>query len=242
MKARPILMSAPMVRGCLEGTKTQTRRTIKPQPSKFSLDPKRADALREGNAWFTDDPEFPGNHLRVCPYGRPGDLLWVRETVRAVDQGCKYVEYLADEHLAFCAPDCTSESEIFQQWFLLNAYRTNDPDLDGGKPVPGIHMPRWVSRLTLEITRVRVERLQQISEQDAQAEGFRMTEGDPLHAHILYGAFWRNYPTARDGYIDLWDEINGEGAWAANPWVWVIEFESYQQNVDALMRSRQHAA
>lgn len=185
MKERPILFSAPMVRALLAGTKTQTRRVVKKLPW---FDPP-------GNRWYIplgqrsfkcDAEREAWQHMpKCCPYGQPGDRLWVRETF--MDLGACYL-YRADAgaeaERALAAPG--------QPW------------------KPAIHMPRAASRISLEVTGVRVERLQDISEADVQAEG---CTGSPL-GHAADAML----------YPKLWDSINGPGAWERNPFVWVVEF------------------
>ncbi|MHB0973915.1 MAG: ASCH domain-containing protein [Thiobacillus sp.] len=179
MKERPMLMSAPMVRAILAGTKTQTRRVVKPQPGgllKLALHLAR----RGLPIWFCDG--WDG----TCPYGQPGDQLWVRETFAPMTTG---YAYLADP-----------------------VWR----DSPSGRWHPSIHMPRVASRITLEIVSVRVERLQDISESDALAEGVSPD----------MGLCWQSGDdTPRGMYGELWESINGPGSWDANPWVWVVEFK-----------------
>ena len=137
-----------------------------------------------------------------CPYGQPGGRLWVRETFACVcTQEMRYVEYKADRSLAD-----------------FDGY--DNPA--GGRWRPSIHMPRWASRITLEITDVRVERLQDISEADAVAEGARPTLA-PLDTVRLGAA-----GTAKEGFRQIWESINGPGSWDANPWVWAIEFKKLE--------------
>ena len=184
MSERPILMSAPMVRSILAGKKTQTRRIVKGQYS--GLPHMVGDDVA-----FLDKGRRTGPDQR-CPYGVPGDRLWVRETHCAFERG--HVHYAAD-----FTRDPKGEREHGVRW------------------TPSIHMPRWASRITLEITDVRVERLQEISEADAIAEGtapYRL----PVHPA-------REALRHVDGYAQLWDSINGAGSWAANPWVWVVSFK-----------------
>jgi hypothetical protein len=202
MKARPILMSAPMVRALLEGRKTQTRRKVKG----IALDWLDADF----------DPAFVASPENgVCPYGHPGDLLWVRETIeKAQDYGG--IGYPADG-----------------TWYPASAWEWKRD------VVPSIHMPRRLSRLTLEITGVRVERLQDISEADCWAEGIEAVDGMfdseiPAIAKRIGCSFEDAKPT----YACLWESINGHGAWSANPFVWVLEFRAHKLNVDDLLKSR----
>lgn len=185
VKEHPILFSAPMIRAILDGTKTQTRRVVK-RPKRTPLDYILNPSLMV-DAWcvWWQNPSFERvGQTQDCPYGQPGDRLWARETWRVSDQPDERIEYRADV----------------------------DPQYDGLKWTPSIHMPRWASRITLEITAVRVERLQDISEQDAMAEGIN---GEQLHSAQGY---------APKAFMKLWESINGPGSWAANPWVWCISF------------------
>lgn len=185
MSERPILFSGEMVRALLAGRKTQTRRVAKPR--------KHTSLL--GGSWSDSYVLDPGNAqwlMRDCPYGAPGDRLWVREAWRLSVAG-GFVYYRADrEH-----EECTAE------------LAKRDPSLAWR---PSIHMPRWASRLTLEVVSIRVERLQDISEADAIAEGVAV----PMTCDVEH--------TARNAFRSLWERINGPGSWDANPWVWVVEF------------------
>lgn len=204
MKERPILFSAQMVRALLAGTKTQTRRVVK-------------------NLDFREAMPFPelGSFVKLCPYGQPGDRLWVRESGwERPERTAKMMREGADTWPRFaCAADGWSEQDRadFKAW--------------GFKPRPSIHMPRWASRITLEITGVRVERLQDIGEADAIAEGVTTIWPDgprddkgPNHYTIKVGDVSYNAPTAAGAYAMLWDVINGPGSWEANPFVWVVTF------------------
>jgi hypothetical protein len=207
IKERPILFSAPMVRAILEGRKTVTRREVK---KKAAL-----DCLAAGF-----EPAFlalPGNS-DLCPYGQPGDRLWVRETTEADHDTCGVAvlsRYAVDKE-----PVLYSRSE--------------DPEYDGTvahwdyprQSRPSIHMPRWACRILLEITAVRVERLQSISDVQAMAEGVRLYAdhaalGDWYHVDgkATYSA------DPRKSFELLWSSINGPATWDANPWVWVVEFK-----------------
>ena len=187
MKERPILFSAPMVRAILDGSKTQTRRgAILPSDVQF----------HNGSAYTMRWDEGEGHHWRrdfPCPYGQPGDRLWVRETWGLHDTEPK---------------DGPTNARIY--------YRERDGHhhcMRHQKWRPSIFMPRWASRITLEITGIRVERLQDITNNDALAEGtpdLRTKEN--------------NWDMVRC-YQELWEQINGAGSWALNPWVWVVEFK-----------------
>ena len=224
MKERPILFSAPMVGPVLDGTKTQTRRVVKPQPQTVT---------DQGiKAWDGDAAELLGlleKSGKVCPYGQPGDRLWVREAFRFTDvfdgdSPARVGERCVDA--GYRSPWAPLQFEADGQ--RTNWQHTGTPPDEGppkpGKLRPGMFMPRWASRITLEVTAVRVERLQSISETDAIAEGIEpAAEG-----------YWRLYGrdtngdmdrSARTSYRSLWESINGPGSWDANPWVWVIEFK-----------------
>jgi hypothetical protein len=231
MKARPILFSGPMVRALLAGTKTQTRRVVKPQPQPMSPDLER-DLPEAWASGFVD--------VR-CPYGIPGDLLWVRECIQvlaydAARPASADIIYLADEDGDWRTIDWPGPHHVRQE----NGYTV-------GRLTPSIHMPRAASRLTLEITDVRVERLQDISEEDAKAEG--ITEHPCNGPHRGPDAtYWTadgpepDAPLKRTtpvgAYKALWGEINGEESWLANPWCWAVSFRVHQQNVDAFLNQR----
>ena len=209
-----IIFSGPMVRAILAGTKTQTRRVVKVAAKNLVFDLVKAwkDGPRPFNTgeylhvpfrhkdedWSHDTSE------RVfCPYGQPGDRLWVKETHKPHFDAKKLwtcVKYKADG--AMVKPTLWTENEGFQ-WEARDKER---------KWTHSIFMPRFASRITLEITGVRVERLQDISEEDAKAEGCARTEDE----HGIY--------SATVDYCELWESINGAGSWALNPWVWVIKF------------------
>lgn len=188
MRERPILFSAPMVSAILDDRKTKTRRAVRG----IAL-----DWLAPG--MFT--PEFvadPGNHL--CPYGVPGDRLWVRETLKRAPN---LWTYAADGALV--------------DWPARHALAGKTRDT-----IVSIHMPREASRITLQITDVRVERLNDISEADALAEGLQwIVPGKWAVDHLL--PIIGDDP--RQVYRELWEHINGPGSWDANPWVWAITFE-----------------
>ncbi len=203
MTDRPILFGDEMVRAIRQRSKTQTRRVIKPQPyvdangnacwknTNFGQDLKRTPPFKS-----LASPLSCSNTKRVlCPYGKPGDFLWVREA-----------------HAISANPD-------LKPWYRLDheEARSSCPRVDV-KWRPSIHMPRWASRITLRITDISVERLQDISEADARAEGC------PYPAEWA-GRFVDRDETAKTWFKSLWNKINGPGAWDENPWVWAISFE-----------------
>jgi hypothetical protein len=219
MKERPILMSGPMVRAILEGRKTQTRRIVKPQPSVHDAEPLVRSDFHGPARWFDGHRagSWNGGNPILCPYGEPGDRLWVKETFAYSEGEVMMTSY---------------ERRPVGSKLPMIAYRANMPDLReppcGKHWKPSIFMRRALSRITLEITGVRVERLQDISEDDAVAEG--------IGRHIKHGTEWFDfYPideefpgsttVAKDSFQSLWESINGSDSWAENPWVWVIEFK-----------------
>lgn len=207
---RPILFSAPMVLALLDGTKTQTRRICKPaEAANLSYVVGPFEDVDRVLHLFGDEEGFVQFH---CPYGQPGDSLWVRETGRAeeLDSGLDGVRYLADD--AFCPIENTPAASE-EAWGVLYSYHGKR-----GATVPPIHMPRWASRILLEIVSVRVERLNDISEADAKAEGCKVPS-------IIYPDEPRSSYSYAEQYRLLWDSINGPGSWDANPWVWCIEFK-----------------
>lgn len=203
MKEVPILFSAPMVQAILSGKKTQTRRIVKQQPHGFGC------WVLQGIYWL-----FPNvnPYMKIKSRWNPGDILWVRETwYNDAVFGAPSFYYKADD----------SFNDQFERHKL--------GQVGPFKWKPSIHMPRAACRLFLKVNDVRVERLQDITEEDAIAEGvgagFQMNSGYPDYQHIKNGVCELTQDTAVASYASLWDSINGCGSWDQNPWVWVIEFE-----------------
>jgi hypothetical protein len=219
MTERPILFSAPMVRAILEGRKSQTRRILKPQP--FD-DGYFEGAVYLDRVWVDGDARFSatavGGDVRECIVRTRfavGDRLWVREACRAEEMpdGIDGVRYAADG--AWQVIENTPEAS--DAWAKLYHYRGRGKG-GIGNPVPSIHMPRWASRITLEVTAVKVERLQDISETDATAEGCR-------HHHDPAG----DGQNVIEQFSYLWQSIHGPGSWEANPWVVALTFRRVPQ-------------
>lgn len=224
IKEKPILFSAPMVRAILDGRKTQTRRIIKPQPQYEIL----------GNFPCWNDPQT--NKRIVCPYGHTGDQLWVRETLAAESyaaKGWNAISYKADDdEVCVEAPEGWSPPRN-----NITTHRESGDNIPQGgfdyytAIVPSIFMPRWASRITLEITGVRVERLNDISEADAVAEGIAYDHSEDGLFYYVKGLMRetaidsREHRPAIQCYAKLWGHINGAGSWDLNPWVWCIEFK-----------------
>ncbi|HBO3486396.1 TPA: hypothetical protein L4S39_000436 [Pseudomonas aeruginosa] len=201
-RERPILFNDQMVRAILEGRKTVTRRAVK-DTGFYAVDAAihgNEVALREREALSTR-----------CPFGQPGDRLWVREA------------WAADAQVDAIAPRDLSQGEPIWYPADFSVRQTGCSMISRGRGRPSIHMPRWASRILLEITAVRVERLQDISEEQALAEGVR---GEPCdHARQACADIGCWGDTAKGAFGFLWESLNGEGSWAANPWVWVVEFK-----------------
>lgn len=207
MKEHPIIFSAAMVRAILDGRKTMTRRVA-------NVETCDTRPLGGGDVFITPkgcySPRTPEHHASYCPYGQPGDRLWVRETFRVID----------GQTQPRIAIDYRSDPE--EKW-----NRMGDFIGDGKKWTPSIHMPRWASRILLEITNVRVERVTDICPQDCEAEGVLPVE--PMQSVVhRFGDF---VSPKELGYLisfgQLWDSINAARGfgWKENPWVWVIEFK-----------------
>jgi hypothetical protein len=187
MNQRGIIFSKPMVLALLGGIKTQTRRLLKPQPA-------NANEL----------PDLP-----LCPYGQPGDRLWVREAWRTLKQydDKQPGQLPADTPLRYEADGHFNRSEF-----------------EPGRLRPGIFMPRWASRIELEITLVRLQQLQDISEQDAVAEGVQAVRGATRGEDFLADEEDEDLLGPIDLYRAVWESLQGLRSWEANPWIWVVEF------------------
>lgn len=242
IKERPILFSGPMVRALLAGTKTQTRRVVKLPNGRVSKKPQPmpdyiGSWVNSSNsdlwAGFGSGEQRPDgvqntvNTMRTgwfaCPYGKVGDRLWVRETLYWDECGEEWCYQAGNDPVWSGRPNDTFTAPIMY----------------GDKPaIPSIHMPREISRFLLEITAVRVERVQDISEADAVAEGIEKHPIEGWEPEYDAGCY-KNYlwsektamkqakakTSAEESYESLWESINGPDSWAANPWVWVVEFK-----------------
>ena len=223
---KPMLFSGEMVRAILDGRKTQTRRPLKPQPRILP---------------FPFDDEVIVHLLPPssdCPFGQVGDRLWVRETF------CLEYQVESDQKPPFTDgrpirwefAGMESDPEGADSIWIQPHYRATDPTPElayedsGGEPTvrwkPSIHMPRWASRITLEITDIRIERLQEITEEEAEAEGRepRWSMEEPKSVRECLGS-------ARYAFANLWESLyekKGLG-WYANPWVWVIGFRRVEE-------------
>lgn len=226
MGDKPIIFSAPMVRALLDRRKSQTRRVLKPQPTL-----PWGSASHAGQSWWTHD-SLTGDVIETwrLPYA-VGDRLYVREQCATWGRGPEVepVEF----PVVYAADD--------PEWDDIKHDARNSKTGDEWKIRPSIHMPRWASRLTLTVTDVRVQRLQEISDADAWAEGCK--QGDPWDSSE--GFFPAEEPSpdgkgivgwdcARDWYADLWNSLHGPDAWDANPWVVALSFTVQRGNIDQI--------
>ena len=221
-----MIFNAEMVRAILDGRKTQTRRIMKVQPSDGFHPTHNGYDLDLNAHWYTPGVVDKNGYLQpakkdvfgvadenegyACPFGAVGDRIWVREAF----QGPLVSEELLEEYRAY--PE-KFENPEYCEYSADGGPRPEYCDLDDNLRHgwrPSIHMPRWTSRITLEITGVRVERLRDLSEDDAKSEGITPPSGG-----VLPG--WEY----RINFRDLWMSIYGADNWEANPWVWVIEFK-----------------
>jgi len=236
MKERPILFNGEMVRAIQDGRKTQTRRVVAPAWKPFKRECEEGwetpwATVWVSGTWHTWDGDGVGGEnadehpiskakeeaalaairqgFYLCPFGQPGDRLWVREAWAALDSDWKVVPRPMDlkggpwPHVAY---------------FADHADRKGDGPANPIAWRPSIHMPRWASRITLEVVCVRVERLQDITEEDATAEGAVVGQYYPGSEEPPF--------SCREAFRDLWNSVAKPGAtWADNPWVWVVEFK-----------------
>lgn len=227
MTAKPILFSGPMVHTLLDGRKTQTRRIVKPQPHHGPV----GQMVNLGGAdWAMDDGDLSGQWR--CPYGVPGDLLWVRESGELVRDAYDHDPATGQDLWRDVGWVHSADGTIAEKAHPFQIAPLADWIGDCARLVrPSIHMPRWASRLTLRITDVRIERLLECSDDDARAEGLQwVTPG----MYSVGGGLPIIGSDPRQVYFELWDHINGAGSAAANPWVWVVSFDVLRLNVDQL--------
>ncbi|MFT1010982.1 hypothetical protein [Enterobacter hormaechei] len=212
MKERGMIFNGEMVRAIIDGRKIQTRRIMKPQPANDIARGTFPNTEAYGLV-STMKHKFGSTTAHLCPFGQPGVRIWVRETFRVHSRATDVAT------LVYKSSERQSWTE---QTHRVPVSVCNKPAVIE-KWTPSIHMPRWASRILLEITDVRVERLNSISEEEARSEGVgRLREG-----------FWKNYQpgwtqhqiSARGSFATLWDSIYGSGEWDRNPWVWVITFK-----------------
>lgn len=222
MKERPILFSAPMVRAILAGQKTQTRRVVKPQGAHHLFPFLDLPGNPTGEWAWCSSSHVVSRHIH-CPYGQPGDRLWVKETWADLTEthGARWERF-------------NDETRRYERGVDPFVWYRADGDLsdkgDGNIHYapwrPSIFMPRWASRIQLEVVSVRVERLNDISEDDCWAEGIVevMHLLDNFSQAEMAKRLGLCLEDAKPLYAQFWESINGTGSWDANPWVWVVEF------------------
>ncbi|HHX3102348.1 TPA: hypothetical protein ACU8I5_003320 [Klebsiella pneumoniae] len=224
MKERGMIFNGEMVRAILDGRKTQTRRIMKIQPEHSGLGLRRVIDSKNGSddgKYFWSLSDACGLKIRsksfTCPFGSVGDRIWVREAFRVHSRATDVAT------LVYKASERNSWTEQTHRVPVSVCNKPATPE----KWTPSLHMPRWASRILLEITDVRVERLNAISEEDAEAEGIDMEAlydsqdcYDCIANHNMTGR-----PTVTGAFKYLWESIYGEEGWKSNPWVWVIEFK-----------------
>ncbi|ELM3660010.1 hypothetical protein RYR38_003479 [Edwardsiella piscicida] len=251
MKERPIIFNDEMVRAIISGTNTMTRRPMKVQPEspnfglRFITESKRKS---DEGKYFWSISDACGLKMRSnpfpCPYGKPGDRIWVREAFSTLgnEDGCPidWNNHLVKEGGPDAAriyrASCEQKPGNYGLWSMPDdAFwkpHTDDMQYEGSW-TPSIHMPRWASRITLEITDVRVERLQNITEDDARAEGVPPA-GELLPKYPdTYLTPRGDFASARVAFQRLWESIYGDDAWDCNPWVWVIAFRRIDTGIAA---------
>lgn len=240
-KERPILFSAPMVRAILEGRKTVTRRVVKgdqiPKEDPAETDPElRWTAVGQHDSRYgfvvngntAEQCALELARCGRCPYGKPGDRLWVRESWwQAGEWQSTYPEddvgaWFGSQRVVYSADGVppNEPNKHYPKGLRNGAYSAADPHRIW-RHRPSIHMPRWASRILLEVVAIRVERLQDISEEQAEAEGvhramrmwFATDDGGP------------SFTWPQHAFEHLWRKINGAESWEANPWVWAVEFK-----------------
>lgn len=201
MTDKPIIFSAPMITALLAGTKTQTRRLLKPPYGTLE--------------WLGNDQWRP-----ICTKIFPGDRLWVRECWRTASA----YDDLSPSQMGGEEPIRYEADQAWQTWGWGRPHST-------GRHRAARHMPRWASRLMLIVTDVRVQRLAEISEEDARAEGSPPFGGDSADASrgVMASSHAGNF---RATFRDIWNTIHGPGAWNANPWVCAITFDVRRRNID----------
>ncbi|HID2693047.1 hypothetical protein [Klebsiella pneumoniae] len=233
MKERGMIFNGEMVRAILDGRKTQTRRIMKIQPEHSGLGLRRVIDSKNGSddgKYFWSLSDACGLKIRsksfTCPFGSVGDRIWVREAFRVHSRATDVAT------LVYKASERNSWTEQTHRVPVSVCNKPATPE----KWTPSLHMPRWASRILLEITDVRVERLNAISPEDAESEGLERTNftgfgdepGLPSYPEpdVYFDPLkkqWKEYPP--EAFAGLWESIYGEGSWKANPWVWVIEFK-----------------
>ena len=223
MKYIPILMSTPMVQSILAGRKTMTRRTIKSRHESGLLQVSRRKI--DGQVASIESLDWGERNCEkdiICPYGQPGDVLWVRETFQQWNYPTKppfkYV-YKADGFV-----------KRYGAWERDVKGKMHDTERIE-KWQPSLFMPKAACRIFLEVTNIRVERLQDISESDAVSEGIQPTEWGYVN-YLIDGFYYNAKNKAKESFRTLWQSINGKESWDKNPFVWVVEFKQIEKPIN----------
>jgi len=225
----PILFVGLMARAILDGRKLQTRRLVKPAPPAWATEAGYSDLTTPGTVEFRGNhpTEGPSATMIRCPYGQPGGRLWGRETLRR-DPTTGGWHYGADN-----APVWLPEGDPRMPSMVAWAHHKE------GNTCTAIHMPRWASRIELELTEVRVQRAQQITEEDARWEGIGLRLIDEVPERLKKPLARALRRSRAAGFRVLWEEINGLGSWELNPWVWVLTFKRVTEGGDRGLPVRQ---
>ncbi len=223
MTERGMIFNAEMVRALLDGRKTQTRRNVKGTDGAVKFC-KEWDINGEEIFVVLGEKDHTGMNPVLgaisCPFGGVGDRIWVRETARCEWQRGDFKNAAFETGVTYKA---NGERQTFSSAEQHKTFPRRSHAANGDRAWhPSIHMPRWASRITLEITDVRVERLNAISQEDAQAEGMELTGWRPTYSDPDSGG---EAMTPYDNFAELWSSIYGDESWKANPWVWVISFK-----------------
>ena len=210
IKERGIIFNGEMVRAILDGRKTQTRRILSPRQLKM-IDVASSIGECYPLVCGIQHENSQSYYREWCPFGKVGDRLWVREAFRVHSRATDVatLAYKASEQQSWTQQVARVPIELCTKQVSPEAW------------TPSIHMPRWASRITLEITDIRVERLNDISQEDAQAEGMELTGWRPTYSDPDSGG---EVQTPYDNFAELWESIYGQESWQSNPFVWVVEF------------------
>lgn len=251
IKFYPTLFSMVMVNSILEDIKNKTRRT----KGLENINPKATEIV-PCNSWskqgdwvarfkYNCYPEaYEVTNSIKCPYGKPGDILWVRENGQLVawdfEDGEATIHYENGDEETFIIPDddksldwVNKQIQKLERKGVLRLVKTEGEEdrfeFTGKKQplIPSIHMPKWTSRIFLKITSIKVERLQDITEEEAISEGVEKYHDSPFYKNYTTQNGW--VATAQASFYSLWEKINGLNSWKANPWVWVIEFKQIEK-------------
>lgn len=229
MKERPILFSTKMVQAILDGRKTMTRRIVKPQPDNDGLwdDDKFPRSINSTLKNWNGSTEDGESREWKCPYGQPGDRLFVKETHYRYGHWAKNGLTKTGKQKWVFVP---IHSEVLYEDNKPSSFKKSrskdSPELNFWYKRSSLFMSRYASRITLEIVNVRVERLQDISQDDARKEGVCCSMSPIGACYMDYQSNQYNaMTTPKHSFRSLWQSINGKDSWEKNPWVWVVKFK-----------------